>query len=272
MYKSVNPEIARIQNRIRKLPQEIKNAKNEKTREILKAVLNATKTAHKMLVTNSMRYESVPNTEMSRLINQGSSYFVNSHGVAVARKKFKLVPGQYVVFLSPPGTCILNSVLKNANFKNTFFANKIKISKFVAGKMQYLKSHIWANAYKRIYTSNGPRCPDLRLEYVGENMGIRSLPSGNFIKKFNKPPYLRQVLGQRKGVFFVFACRIYFRNKVNKVSNMRMTGKKVPFRAHTHGHRMEVYENKAYRTQFLKRKRSPSGNSTSSKNKQPNHK
>ncbi len=255
----MNPEIARIQNRIRKLPQEIKNVKNEKTREVLKASLNASKTASKMLATNSMRYESVPNTEMSRLINQGSSYFVNSHGVAVARKKFKLVPGQYVVFLSPPGTCILNSVLKNANFKNTF-ANKIKISKFVAGKMQYLKSHIWANAYKRIYTSTGPRCPDLRLEYVGDNMGIRSLPSGRFINNFNKPPYLSQVVGQRKGVFFVFACRIYFRNKVNKVSNMRMNGKKVPFRAHTHGHRMEVYENKAYRTQFVKRKRENNNN------------
>ncbi len=263
-YQAMNPKIAGIQEDIKNLKQLIKTEKNEAMLKTYKEQLKYAIELSKQAVRESMKYKTTPDTEMSKLVNQGHAYFVDSHGESVARKKFKLLPGQYVVFLAPPGICILSNVIKNRNFVNTFFGSKIKISKFLNGKMQYLKSHVWANAYKRIYTPTGPPCPDLRLSYEDPDdpMGVRSLPSGKFLSNFNHPDFLSKVLGRRPGVYFVFACREYFRNNNEQKSIMRAEGKKIPFRAHTHGARIVEYENKAHRIQRVKRNRNNNNENT----------
>lgn len=239
-------ELRRIfHNNIRKM---FKNRPDD-----LKRHLNAAKRDTRHLVKYSMRYPSQPNPNN---VNE-NYYLVNSHGQAVPRKKFKLGPNRKVVFLSKPGTCIHGSVLHNYNFLNTV-QNISRLKLFLEGRLHYLNSHVWNNAYKRVYKVKNSKVPNLALEYDNTH-GVRTLPSGKINNRFNKPRFLSTIVNSRPGVYLVFACRKE-PGGLRQVNVERMHGKTIPFKKHSHGHRMSEYENRMYRETTVKRKRTNNNN------------
>lgn len=250
-YKPYHPNIQESSERI----------KEAKKNNNLKSLVPLFRSVHTTKVRNTMRYSSTPNNT--------NYYMVNSHGRPVERKKFKIGDNRTVVFLSRPDTCISGSHFNNSNFLGTFFNNKTRLKLFMEGRMQYLKNQIWTNAYKRVYKAPS-KVPNIELFYE-PSMGVRTLPSGNMNKRFNKPRFLSNVVNSRPGVYFVFACRKHGRGKLTDANMARINGKLVPFKKHSHGNRMSTYENRVHRETFVKRKRVNVNNNNNRPSKKPRH-